>query len=78
MDAVTKLLVTKLGGALPYDLVLPAQLGLECCFGPMIVLDRARQCEASAFAEAAGLDRPCVSRGEREVDWLSVLPVDDA
>jgi hypothetical protein len=73
MAAVVKLLADDLGGALPYDLAVPAQLGIECCFGPMITLDPVRQHEASAFVRAAGLDKPCVPRMPNEVDWLALL-----
>jgi hypothetical protein len=73
MDATIRLLVDEIGGSVPYDLVVPAQLGFECCFGPMIVIDAARQREASTFVKAAGLDRPCVPKKAKNVDWLSLL-----
>jgi hypothetical protein len=78
MEATIKLLATELHEPLPYDLVIPAQLGYECCFGPGIVLDPVRQCEASEFMRVARLDRPCMTRQGNEVDWLAPLFGDDA
>lgn len=73
MDAAIKLLAEKLRAPLPYEAVLPAQLGFECCFGPLIVLDAARQHEATESIGAAGLDKPCKPRPDVQPDWDSLL-----
>ena len=53
------LLIEKMGGPLPYDAVLPAQLGLECGFGKVVPLDNQRTEEIETAVRAAALDIPC-------------------
>ncbi|MXW63761.1 MAG: hypothetical protein F4Y00_06175 [Bacteroidetes bacterium SB0662_bin_6] len=54
------LLVEETGPPLPYDAVLPAQLGRECGFGRVIPLDNQRTKEIERVVQAASLDRPCI------------------
>jgi hypothetical protein len=58
MDATVRMLVAEIGGSLPYDVVIPARLGVECYFAPTIVLDGRLEDHVGAFVRAAGLDRP--------------------
>lgn len=43
----------------PYDLVLSAQLGIDCCFGVPVYLRRPPRLPPDVFIEHAGLTRPC-------------------
>ena len=61
MRATVLMVAEEIGAPLPYDVVVPAQLWIECCFGPVIVLDRDREAQVRAFVRAAELDRPCVA-----------------
>ncbi len=58
--ATLNLLVAEAGPPLPYDAVLPAQLGLECGFGKVISLNHWRALEIKRGIKAARLDRPCL------------------
>ena len=59
-----------------YDLVLPAQLGYECCFGQPIWINPYWEMKGSDFIAEAGLDRACVpppdSTPKEIEDMLSV------
>ena len=44
-----------------YDVVLPAQLGHECCFGKPIWINAPWEVKVGDFIAKAGLDRACVS-----------------
>ena len=54
------LLIDEAGSPLPYDAVLPAQLGRECGFGKVIPLDKRRTEEIERMVQTASLDRPCI------------------
>lgn len=54
------LLVASISGATPYDILLPARLDLNCCFGSPIWIDPTKKARAGEFIPTAGLDRPCV------------------
>jgi hypothetical protein len=47
-------------GQRPYDLVLPARLGLECCFGKGVWLTDDIMERGARFVGHAALDRPCL------------------
>lgn len=48
------------GGKQHYDVVLPAQLGYECCFGRPVWINAHRGVTVGDFIAEAGFDRPCV------------------
>jgi hypothetical protein len=57
-DAV-KLIAGELTASLPYDVVLPARLDLDCCFGHPVWLNCSIGALEVPFIEAACLGRPC-------------------
>ena len=57
------ILARQIGGTIPYDVVLPAWLGLTSCFGSPVWLDPSKHPLTAAFIKASGLDR----MGERAV-----------
>ena len=71
MGATVRMLVDEIGGSLPYEVVVPAQLGIECCFGPAIILEMTKQAETEAFLKAAELDRSCLARARRAAAVLA-------
>lgn len=48
------------GGKQRYDVILPAQLGYECCFGRPIWINAHWEVKVGDFITEAGLDRACV------------------
>ena len=42
-----------------FDVVIPARLGFNCCFGEVVVLDQEREAQIRAVIGRAGLDRKC-------------------
>jgi hypothetical protein len=54
------LLVARISGATPYDILVPARLDLNCCFGSPIWIEPTNKPRAGEFIPTAGLDRPCV------------------
>lgn len=61
LDEVVRILAGR--GAPPYDLVLPAQLGLDCCFGVPIWLRGTPLVWADSFLTDAGLTQGCIRTG---------------
>ena len=59
LDETVKLLASQVGTSLPYDVVIPANLDLGCCFGEPVILDEAREEEFRKLASASGLDQRC-------------------
>ena len=59
------ILVRQIGGTIPYDVVLPAWLGLTSCFGLPVWLDPSKHPLAAAFIKASGLDRTGEHGGRR-------------
>jgi hypothetical protein len=43
-----------------YDVVLPAQLGYECCFGQPVWINAHWEMSVGNFIAEAGFDKPCV------------------
>lgn len=73
IDKTVRLLASEIGGPLPYDVVLPARLGLSCCFGTPVWLSEAGIQERQSFFDLAGLTTPCEVPRADEVDWSSFL-----
>ena len=48
------------GGKQHYDVVLPAQLGYECCFGRPVWINAHWEVTVGGFIAEAGFDKPCV------------------
>jgi hypothetical protein len=48
------------GGKQHYDVILPARLGYECCFGQPIWINAHWEVKVGDFITEAGLDRACV------------------
>ena len=67
------LLLARAGHPLPYDAVLPARLGKECCFGKIVALDPKREREIAEIASAALLDRPCSPARCEPVSWIDFI-----
>ena len=67
------LLLARAGHPLPYDAVLPARLGEECCFGKIVALDRKRAREIAEIVNAALLDRPCSPTPCGPVSWIDFI-----
>ncbi len=44
---------------IPFDVVIPARLDFDCCFGEAVLLDQDREAEMTALLQATGLDRKC-------------------
>jgi hypothetical protein len=59
IDKTIHLIASKLGGELPYDLVLPAWLSLSCCFGSPVWLAKEDTENRQRTIDAAGLTIPC-------------------
>lgn len=56
LDETVRLIVRQLISGLPYDLVLPARLDIDCDFGVPIWLDPSFQGLAGRFMQAAGIE----------------------
>lgn len=67
------LLLARAGHPLPYDAVLPARLGKECCFGKIVALDPKRAREIAEVARAALLDLPCSPAPCEPVSWIDFI-----
>lgn len=61
MAQAVRRIADELGDPCPYDVVLPAQLGLKCGFAPAIWLSPSAKTAGSRFLETGGLMRPCPS-----------------
>ena len=59
MDHTVKILAEEVGSPLPFDVVMPARLGYECCFGEAVILDQAREEQIRRLMAATGLDHKC-------------------
>ena len=59
------ILARQIGGTIPYDVVLPAWLGLTSCFGSPVGLDPSKHPLTAAFIKASGLDRMGERGGRR-------------
>ncbi len=61
LAGTVKLLQSAIGSPVPYDVLLPAQLGFNCCFGSPIWME-ASTLPATEFIRDAQLDRQCVRK----------------
>ncbi len=59
MDETVRILQESVGPPLTFDVMIPARLDFECCFGEGVILDQEREPQIRALMEAAGLDRKC-------------------
>ena len=59
MDETVRILTARAGSPLPFDVVIPARLDFDCCFGKAVMLDQQWEVQSRALLEAAGLDRQC-------------------
>lgn len=59
IDQTIRVLVDKAGDPLPYDLVIPAMLYYNCCFGEGIILDTERETQIKQLMAQTGLDLRC-------------------
>lgn len=59
IDQTVRVLVDKAGDPLPYDLVIPAVLGYNCCFGEAVILDAERETQIRQLIAQTGLDEKC-------------------
>ncbi len=73
LDAVIRLLYEDLGPPPPYDLVLPAHLGIECGFGAPIMAGRDPAGAAGRMVSALRLDRPFVVPATDQAPHLAAL-----
>ena len=62
MEEIVRALVQDIGGELPYEIVLPAQIGFDCGFGPAIGLANGFGRDWERFSSEAGLDQPVLAR----------------
>jgi hypothetical protein len=53
-----------------YDIILPARLNLECCFGSPIWIDQSRTKRAEMFIQKARLNRPCIEAIQDQTELL--------
>jgi hypothetical protein len=75
IEDTVRLIAGQLTASLPYDLVLPARLDLECSFGNPVWLDAALEGRGVSFVEAAGLTHACAARRAHAQDHdLDALP----
>jgi hypothetical protein len=74
IDASVRLLASQIGGELPYDVILPARLGLSCCFGSPVWLGETKTRMQQDLLNLAGLTIPCNTPTEVSVDWPFVSP----
>jgi hypothetical protein len=58
IDETVRLTAAKLTSGLPYDVVIPARLDIDPCFGQAVWLNTALEKGGRAFVAAAQLDRP--------------------
>ena len=65
LEQTVRLLANELTSGLPYDLVLPANLGITSEFGVPIWLDASFHGPATAFMRSAGIDRKSRPRSTR-------------
>lgn len=56
-------------GCQPYDVVVPARLGLSCCFGSATWIADAWRAAGNARLEAIGLARPCERQASQQIEW---------
>lgn len=75
LDETVKLFASQVESSLPYDVVIPANLGFECCFGEPVILDEAREEEIVELARASGLDQRChpMKPEQPPREWLEYL-----
>lgn len=59
IDQTVRVLADKAGDPLPYDLVIPAMLGYNCCFGEAVILDAERETQIRQLIAQTGLDEKC-------------------
>ena len=59
MTETVRTLSDCIGRPIPFDVVIPAKLDFDCCFGEAVLLDRDRKKEMTALMRATGLDRKC-------------------
>lgn len=60
MDETVRILSEGAGPTAPFDVVIPATLDFDCCFGKAVVLDRGREPEITALINTARLDKQCL------------------
>jgi hypothetical protein len=66
-------LVQELDDPVPYDIVLPAQIGPVCGFAPPIWLSGNMEISDHGFLQAAGLTRPVYAKESDITDWGKAL-----
>ncbi len=59
MTETVRTLSDCIGPPIPFDVVIPANLDFDCCFGEAVLLDQDRKTEMTALLQATGLDRKC-------------------
>ncbi len=59
MTETVRTLSDCIGLPIPFDVVIPAKLYFDCCFGEAVLLDQDREAEMTALMRATGLDRKC-------------------
>lgn len=75
LDETVRFLAEQIESQPPFDVVIPAKLGFECCFGKPIILDEAREEEFVELARASGLDQRChpMKPEQPPREWLEYL-----
>ena len=59
MTKTVRTLSDCIGLPIPFDVVIPARLDFDCCFGEAVLLDQDREAEMTALLRATELDRKC-------------------
>ena len=58
-EETVRILTERAGHPMPFDIVTPARLSFECCFGEAVILDHERVEQARRLMAVAGLDQIC-------------------
>ncbi len=61
-----RLLVDDIPPSAPYDILIPAQLGLDCGFGPPVWIEASIAHAGDDFIRGAGMDRLCVRQAQHQ------------
>jgi len=60
LSETVSVLVKNIPGPASCDMILPARLSFECCFGRPIWIDQSKTQRAQMFIQKARLNRPCI------------------
>ncbi|MCY4234214.1 MAG: hypothetical protein OXE59_10815, partial [Bacteroidetes bacterium] len=60
IDETIRLIVDQIEGPLPYDVVIPAMINNDCCYGDAVILDGGRADQIHKLISDAHLDKKCI------------------